>query len=129
MTQPNNWTLNYEMDSNAKDHFQKRQREKAGQEQAIQMSIAGEPWQFTIQGLKISCNFKGAIKEQTHGHWEQKKRFNDGTADDVEWQATEDTVKSMQQHRQHWLNKHTSNRENDGQKKRMHICKMPTMRL
>ena len=77
------------------------------------MSIAGEPWQFTIQGVKISCNFKGAIKEQTHGnkaqvYWEQKKRFNDGTADDVDWQTTEETMKSMQQHRQHWLSKHTS---------------------
>ena len=42
------------MDSKAKEHFQRRQSEKAGQEQANQMSIAGEPWQFTIQGVKIS---------------------------------------------------------------------------
>ena len=57
-----------------------------------------------ISRSEISCNFKGAIKEQTHGtkartYREQKKRFNDGTADDVEWQVTvnEETVKAMQQ--------------------------------
>ena len=51
-------TLNCEMDSNAKEHFQRLQREKAGQEQENQMSIADEPWQFSIQGVKISCNAK-----------------------------------------------------------------------
>ena len=82
------------------------------------MLIADKLWQFTIQGVKISCNFKGAMKGQTHGtkaraNWDWKKRFNE--ADDVEWQATEDTVKSMHQHRHHWLNNtHRVSAEHDG---------------
>ena len=116
--------------NNAKEHFQRRQKEKAGQEHAKnQMSIAGEPWQFTIQGVKISCNFKGAIQnkhtEPKHEHtgnrrsdsmMEQQMMWN-GKPQKTLWNQCNNNTQ-----RQHWLSKPTSGfggtEKKDGQKKR-----------
>ena len=105
--------LNCEMDQKAKEYLQQLQTERTQPQQDIPQPIEGEPWPFTINRVKVCCKLKKVIKEQVHGnkakaYWEQKTRFAGGTAEDVDWQATEDTVKTMRLNRQHWLSKHNS---------------------
>jgi hypothetical protein len=101
---------NCEMDTLAKERWERLQREGP----ALQQKIDGEPWPLYIAGKKVSHNFLAAIYEQASGskarkYWnDHKQRFGEGSIEDVELLATEDAMKSMSTARQHWLTKHTA---------------------
>ena len=107
-------TLNCEMDARAKDRLRQLQSDRRqGTAPEIQHSIEGEPWPLLIEGKKVCRNFLSAITLHISGkralnYWESKQRFEQGSTADVDWQATEDSMKALPKARQHWLVKQAS---------------------
>jgi hypothetical protein len=107
-------TLNCEMDARAKNRLQQLQHQlQLGTAPATQQSIEGAPWPLLIEGKTVRRNFLSTITLHISGkkalqYWEGKQRFREGTASDVDWQATEDSMQAMPTARQHWLVKQAS---------------------
>lgn len=102
---------NCEMDQLAKERWQILQSEEIP---SNAFRISGEPWPIYIKGRKISNKLQEAVYEQISGgkakeYWNNhKQRFGDGSTEDVDLQATGDTMRMMPIARQHWLVKHAA---------------------
>jgi hypothetical protein len=99
--------LNVQMDHAAKAFL----KETMGTESTP--FIPGEPWRVVITGEKISSKLKEALRlactsVEAAKYWEGKKRFGQGSATDVDWEAFGAALKQLPITRQHWISKTTS---------------------
>jgi hypothetical protein len=99
---------NCEMDRLAKERLG---RMVQNQEVAQSKGIEGEPWPLFINQKKVCQNFVQMVLEHISGskanrYWEvQKKKFGEGSFQEVDTQATEEAMKQLPLARQHWLAK------------------------
>jgi Reverse transcriptase (RNA-dependent DNA polymerase) len=99
--------LNCDMDRKAKAHW-----ERVAIESRLPIwDIFGEPPSCWINGTKTYKALQSEIITGIHGtaakeRWNKKKRFLEGTSEDIDWEAQGKAIASVQHSRQVWIVKH-----------------------
>ena len=99
--------LNIDINDGAKERWL-RSKDSRTQQQYI----FGEPWPFWVPGQKVTKEVQETIMDHIDGtticeYWESKKRFGNGSTQDVHWGAVGKAMESAGRARRHWwLNRH-----------------------
>ena len=93
------------MDDGAKEHWLRSKDSRTRQQY-----IFGEPWPFWVAGRKVTKEVPEIIVDHIDGmtireYWESKKRFGNGSIQEVHWGAV---GKAMESARCHWVVKQAS---------------------
>jgi hypothetical protein len=101
--------LNVEMDNLAKAYWV----DQVGTAVVRNIVFPNEYWPFWIQGHKVSLQLGTKIWESIHGsameeHWLRKGCFVADTYHQVNWEACEKAMKSLNLVQWHWVAKHVS---------------------
>ena len=101
-------SLNIDMDDGAKEHWLRSKDARTRQQY-----IFGEPWPFWVAGRKVTKEVPEIIVDHIDGmtireYWESKKRFGNGSIQEVHWGAVGKAMESAGRARRHWVVKQAS---------------------
>ena len=100
--------LNIAMDDGAKEEWYKSKDQRAPAPY-----IFGEPWPFWVAGRKVTKEVSSTIAEHIDGskiceYWESKSRFQQGTHNNIHWEAVGKEMENVGRTRRQWVVKHSS---------------------